>query len=48
MMPDYQVDLRCILVDSGFEQASEYITLVNSMTVKAIDDIRLRSAVPIT
>ena len=48
MMPNYQVDLRYILVDNGFEKTSEYITLVNSMTVKAIDDIRLRSAVPIT
>ncbi|MDA0769523.1 MAG: hypothetical protein O2821_04805 [Chloroflexi bacterium] len=46
MLPDYQVDLRCILVDSEFQEVSHYITLVNTMTVKAIDEIRHRAAVP--
>lgn len=48
MLPDYQVDLTCILVDSGFRQVSDYITLVHSLTLSATDDIRLRAAVPIT
>ena len=48
MLPDYQVDLRCILVDNGFQDISQYVTLVNSLTVKVTDDIRLRAAVPIT
>ena len=47
MLPDYQMDLRRYLVDSGFQDVSCYITLVKSMTVKVADDIRLRAAVPI-
>ena len=48
MLPDYQVDLRCILIDSGFKDIAHYITLVNSLAVKVTDDIRLRAAVPLT
>lgn len=48
MLPDYQVDLQCILLDSGFQEISDYITLVNSLTVKDTERVRFRGAVPIT
>ena len=48
MLPDYQVDLRRILTDSGFSEVSHYITLVNSLTVKATERVRFSAAVPLT
>ena len=48
MLPDYQAHLRRTLVGSGFSEVSNYITLVNSLTVKVAEHVRLSAAVPLT
>ncbi len=46
LVPEYQVELKSLLVTKGFRAVADYVTLVKSLTVKDREKSRLRAAVP--